>query len=55
MSRKKNEVWAIVARLRPDLKAPVTRISKAKRWSINDFIEEAIIVAIEEYESKRID
>jgi hypothetical protein len=50
MKKPKDAVKRITARIRADLIEKAAQIAKKKRWSVNDFIEESIIVGIREYE-----
>ena len=40
------------ARIKGSLLDKAAKIAAAKRWSTNDFIEEAVMLAIEAYEGK---
>ena len=43
MTETKERLWRITVRLQPNLQAQVERASKKKRWSVNTFIEEAVM------------
>lgn len=43
MKSTKEAPWRITVRLEGSLRAKVERAAKGKRWSINDYIEEALI------------
>jgi len=52
MKKHKQGSWRVTARLRGDLEAKVKGAAKAKRWSINTFIEEAVMTAIPYHEGQ---
>ena len=51
-SKVKDGSWRITVRLEPGLQAKVERAARKKRWSLNTFIEESLIEAVADYESK---
>lgn len=51
MKKPKIAVKRITARIRADLLVQAKRIAEKKRWSVNDFIEESMILGIAHYES----
>ena len=43
MIETKERTWRITVRLQPNLQTKVERAAGKRRWSVNTFIEEAII------------
>jgi predicted HicB family RNase H-like nuclease len=52
MIKTKSTFWRITVRLDPSLQPKVEKAAKAKRWSANDFIEEAVVRLLADHESK---